>query len=86
MARAFIVRSSSSESMAERPRLRPPSRALSTRTSNQDSMLLVRNCTDTVYTSAPGTSDTSANMMSTRKVRRDPNTLARRWRTSTVSW
>jgi hypothetical protein len=47
IASALTVRSFSMLSSALRPRLRPPSSALSILTSNHDSMLFARNCTDT---------------------------------------
>ncbi|MNJ69837.1 hypothetical protein D3C77_662330 [compost metagenome] len=48
MERARASRSASSESSAARPRFRPASSAVSTRTLNHDSMDRDMNCTDTV--------------------------------------
>ena len=53
---------------------RPPSSARSTRTSNQLSMLRPMNCTDTAYTSAPGSTATSANSSTSRTASREPKT------------
>ncbi|MCY1529395.1 hypothetical protein D9M68_645360 [compost metagenome] len=48
MERARASRSASSESSAARPRFRPASSAVSTRTLNQDSIERDMNCTETV--------------------------------------
>ena len=59
-----------------RPRFRPPSSARSTLTSNQDSILFPRNCTDTPYTSAPGSTAISEKISNRRNPSLEPNTPA----------
>ncbi|MND03880.1 hypothetical protein D3C83_239110 [compost metagenome] len=66
-----------------RPKLSPPSSAVSTRTSNHDSMDRDRNWTDTPYTSAPGSTATSENSKTSLSVSLEPNTLAFSRRRST---
>ena len=74
MRPALSAVSLSSESSAARPTFKPPSSARSTRTSNQLSIERPMNCTDTAYTSAPGSTATSANSSTRRAASREPNT------------
>ena len=82
----FLLRSRNRLSSALRPRLSPPSRALSTRTSNQVSMLLPKNCTETPYTSTPGSTAIKANIRSSLNVSLEPNTRALSLRRRFHSW
>ncbi len=73
-------------SSAVRPRVRPPSSAVSMRTSNQDSMERTRNCTETAYTTLPGSSAIRLMTRKKRAVSLAPKTPARMRRTSTKAW
>ena len=86
MVSAFLRKSFNRLSSVVRPRFNPPSSAFSTRTSNHDSMLRATNCTDTPYTSTPGSTATSVKSSTRRSVSFEPKTPAFNFWRSEYSW
>ena len=84
--RVFSSKSACRLSSTLRPSSSPPSSALSTRTSNHESMLFTANCMDTAYTSVPGSTAITASMASKRNLSRAPKMPSLNSRRKRPSW